>query len=146
VNVTGRITARLYISSSAEDTLFLVKLVDIYPDGYEAIIREGPAMARYAAGFDTPAPLEKGRVYALDFDLWSTAQVFNTGHKIAVIITSCAAGGQPHPYEIHPNTYEPISRDRIGQDCVVAENTIHFSANHPSHISLPVVTDKPPQE
>jgi hypothetical protein len=139
LNVTGRLRARLYVSSTAEDTLFIVKLVDIYPDGYEAILREGAAMARYANGFDDPQPLEAGRVYALDVDLWSTAQVFNRGHKIALIVTSSAAGAEQHPFEIHPNTYDPIRVEDMPTDAVVARNTLHMGGDHPSRVILPVV-------
>lgn len=153
VNVTGRITAKLYISSTAKDTQFVVKLVDIYPDGYEAVMREAPFMARYANGYDHPAPLEDGQVYELDVDLWSTANVFNKGHKIGVIVSSAAY----ESYQIHPNTYDQITLDADWQrdiknrgkpdhedpawikQSVVAENTLYLSADHPSHITLPVI-------
>ncbi len=135
VNVTGRISAKLFISSTAKDTQFIVKLVDIYPDGYEAIMREAPFMARYAKGYDQPAPLEGGKVYELDIDMWSTANVFNKGHKIGVIVCSAAK----ESYEVHPNTYEQIDLADWDEKSVVAENTIHLSAEHPSHITLPVV-------
>ncbi len=143
VNVTGRLKGKLFISSTAPDTMFIVKLVDIYPDGYEAILREGAAMARYADGFENPVPLEKGRVIELEIDLWSTANVFDTGHRIAVIVTSSAAAkeSRQHPFEIHPNTWEPVPDSEFASRAVVAENTVHFSPEYPSSLVLPIIAD-----
>ena len=80
VGITGKVWAELHVSSDAPDTMFTAKLVDIYPDGYEAVIRESAMLARYHQGLDKPAPLQTGKVYKLSMDMWSTALVFNTGH------------------------------------------------------------------
>lgn len=132
VAITGKVWAELHVSSDAPDTEFVAKLVDIHPDGYEALMRESAMLARYWQGLDKPAPMEKGKVYALKMDLWSTALVFNRGHRIAVLVTSSS-----HPaYEVHPNSYEPVmSMDKAP----VALNAIHLSADHASRLILPVV-------
>jgi len=131
VEVNGRMRAELYVSSDAPDTTFVVKLLDIYPDGYEAMMAWGPMMARYHKGFDQPEPLEKGKVYKLDIDLRSTSMVFNKGHRIGVYVASSDAGR----YAVHPNTYEPIESY---EEANVANNTIHLSAEHPSRVILPI--------
>lgn len=132
LEIAGKIRADLFISSTAPDTLFVVKLVDIYPDGQEILLRESAAMARYRNGFDKPAPLESGQVAELAFNCNSIAAVFNKGHRIGVFITSSSNPA----YEVHPNTYEPA---KSAANMVTAEQTIHISPKYPSAIILPVV-------
>ncbi|TVR52008.1 MAG: CocE/NonD family hydrolase [Puniceicoccaceae bacterium] len=131
LEVTGRMTAELFISSDVPDTTFIVKLLDIYPDGYEALIAWGPMMARYHRGFDQPEKLEEGQVYRLEIDLWSTSMVFNAGHRIGIAVTSSEAGR----FAVHPNTWDPIESY---DEAVVARNTLHLCSDHPSRILLPV--------
>jgi uncharacterized protein len=132
VGITGKIWLELHVSSDAPDTMFTMKLVDIYPDGYEAVIRESAMLSRYHGGLNKPAPLEKGKVYKLSMDCWSTALVFAKGHRIAVHISSSSDPA----YEVHPNTYEQVNSI---DEARVANNTVHLSAKHPSKLILPVV-------
>jgi predicted acyl esterase len=132
VGITGKIFAEIHVSSDCSDTMFTAKLVDIYPDGYEAVIRDSAMLARYSQGLDKPAPLEKGKVYKLKMDLWSTALVFNKGHRIGIYVSSSSDPA----YEVHPNTYEPVQSIA---DAKVAQNTVQLSADHPSRLILPVV-------
>ena len=133
LEITGKIRADLYISTDVADTEFVVKLIDIHPDGYEMMIRESAILGRYAEEFHgRPAPLEKGQVYQLKMDLRSTAILLDKGHRLAVLVTS---GSKPE-YEVHPNTFEPaMSFDKSP----VAHQVIHLSSRHPSCITLPVV-------
>ena len=133
LEVTGKIRADLYISTDVTDTEFVVKLIDIHPDGYEMLIRESAILGRYAEEFHgRPAPLEKGHVYQLKMDMRSTAILLDKGHRLAVLVTS---GSRPE-YEVHPNTFEPVmSFDKSP----VAHQVLHLSSRHPSCITLPVV-------
>lgn len=132
LEIGGELRADLFVSTDVPDTLFVVKVADVYPDGYEAIVREGAFMGRYAGGFDSPQPLKKDEVYRLQFGLKNTAIVFNRGHRIAVYVTSSSKGA----YEVHPNSYEQVmSYD----NSPTAHNTIHLSAEHPSCVILPAV-------
>lgn len=131
VEINGRMRARLYVSSDAPDTTFMVKVLDIYPDGYEAMVSHGTLMARYHDSFEEPEKLQPGKVYELDIDLWSTSLVFDEGHRIGIYVTSADAGR----FVVHPNTWEAIESYDEAQ---VAHNTIHLSAEHPSHVILPV--------
>jgi predicted acyl esterase len=132
LEVTGRVWVELYVSTDVPDTTFMVKLLDIYPDGYEAMIAHGVIMARYHNGFDRPEPLEKGRAYKLTVDLWSTAIVFAEGHRIGIYVTSSDAGR----FAVHPNSYEPVESY---EGAPVAHNTVHVSCKYPSRLILPVV-------
>lgn len=134
--ITGKVLAELHISSDVPDTTFMVKLVDIYPDGYQALVRDSAVMARYHSGPTDPAPLKKATVYRLDMDLWSTALVFNKGHRIAVQVQSSNAP----KYEVHPNTYEQVTSM---EEARVANNTLHFARGAASCIILPVVPVEP---
>ncbi len=115
--------------------MFTAKLVDVYPDGYQAVIRELAMLARYHQGLDTPAPLEKGKVYALKMDMWSTAIVFNTGHRIGLHVSSSSDPA----YEVHPNTYEPA---KSMEEARAAKNTVHTSAASASRLILPVISNE----
>ncbi len=130
--ITGNIRMALSFSSTAPDTAFIVKLIDIYPDGFEFLVRESAGMGRFASGYASPAPLEKGKVYNLDIDMWSSAIVFNKGHRIGVIVTSSSKKA----YQVHPNSFEPVTDV---SESVSAENTIHCSKEHSSELILPVI-------
>lgn len=132
LEIAGKIRVDLFVSSDAPDTLFVVKLVDIYPDGQEILLREAAAMARHHGGLDKPAPLEKGKTIRLSFPCNSIAAVFNKDHRIGVFITSSSSPA----YEIHPNTYESA---KSPADLRAANQTIHISSTTPSAIILPVV-------
>jgi putative CocE/NonD family hydrolase len=106
VAIAGHVSMELYASTDGPDTDFMVKLVDVYPDGYEAIVLDAPIRARYRFGrmpdevkMMTPNVPEK-----LCIDLWETAITFEPGHKIAIH----AASTSSTKYEINPNTGEPF--------------------------------------
>jgi hypothetical protein len=132
VEITGRVFVELFIDTDVPDTTFMAKLIDVYPDGYEALMLDSAIMARYWNGFDRPAPLEKGRVYKLTIDLFSTALVFNKGHRIAVHV----AGSNSPRYEVHPNSFEPVDSY---DNAPVAHDHVHVSSEHPSRLILPVI-------
>lgn len=134
LEITGKVRAHLYVSTDVPDCMLVVKLVDVYPDGYEALIREGAMTARFWRGLDQPEPLATGRVYKLDLDLWSTAYVFNAGHQLAVYV----AGNDAPKYEIHPHTYAPCDG---WNNAVSARHTVHLSGAHASCLILPVIAE-----
>ena len=132
VEVTGRVIARLHVSSDCPDTDFTVKLTDVYPDGRSMLLTDGILRARYRESFERETLLEPGKVYELSVDLWSTSIVFNRGHRIRVDVSSSNA---PR-FEPNPNTGAPWCEN---PETRVATNTLHLSAEHPSQIILPVV-------
>ncbi|NLI01447.1 MAG: CocE/NonD family hydrolase [Chthonomonadales bacterium] len=133
VEVTGRVTVRLYASSDAPDTDFAAKLCDVYPDGRSFNVCEGILRARFRKSFSKPELMEAGKVYRFDVDLWSTSIAFNKGHRIRVLVTSSNAPG----WDPNPNTGEPFrSSSRIRS----ARNTIYVGGARASHVVLPVMT------
>jgi predicted acyl esterase len=134
LEVTGRITARLYVSSDCPDTDFTVKLTDVYPDGRSMLVTDGVLRARFRESFEQEKLLEPGEVVEIPVDLWSTSLVFNKGHRLRVAVSSSNA---PR-FDPNPNTGHGFRAD---QERRVATNTLHMSEKHPSHIVLPLYRD-----
>jgi hypothetical protein len=131
MEVTGRVSVRLWASSDAPDTDFFAKLCDVYPDGRSINVCEGQVRARFRDGVDRERPPKPGKVAAYDIDLWSTSMVFNRGHCLRVQIASSSSPG----YDPNPNTGEGFRASSRQQ---VATNSIWLARSRPSHIRLPV--------
>jgi predicted acyl esterase len=131
LEVTGRITAKLFVSSDCPDTDFTVKLCDVYPDGRSMLVTDGIQRASVRNDLTNCEPLEPGKVYELNVDLWSTSLVFAKGHSIRVAVSS---SNSPR-FEPNANTGEPHPSPGKSR---VATNTLHLSAGRPSHILLPL--------
>lgn len=139
VVVAGPIEMELFASTDVPDTDFVVKLVDIYPDGYEALILDYPVRARFRNG-QKPGDVEMmtpGEVEKLVIDMWSTAQTFEAGHRIGIHITS---SNYPR-FAVNPNNDAPL--DDTDTPAQTANNTIYFDAERSSAMVLPVVTEGP---
>jgi putative CocE/NonD family hydrolase len=134
VEWTGRIRADLYISSTARDTDFIVRISDVYPDGRSILICDYPARARYHEGFDHEALLEPGKTYKLEFDVGWISQVFAKGHSIRGTI---ASSGAPL-YEPNPQNGGPLTIE-FPPDAAKATNTIYHNRAHASRITAPIV-------
>ena len=132
VEVTGRLIAKLVITSNRLDTDFAVKLTDVYPDGTSLLIADGLARCRARKGVDRIALLEPGKPTEIKVDLWSTSMVFNKGHRIRVAVTS---SNYPK-YDVNVNTGWPgVPLAPV----LPAHNEILCSKAHASHIVLPIV-------
>ena len=134
LDVIGPVSATLYASSSAPDTDFTAKLVDVHPDGTAMILTDGILRARYRDSLTEPSPLLAGEIHKLKIDLWATANRFKAGHCIRLEVSS---SNFPR-FDRNTNTGGVIAREALS-DCRVARNTIYHDAEHPSHILLPVV-------
>jgi hypothetical protein len=130
---TGRVKAELFVSSTAQDTDFIVRISDVYPDGRSILIVDYPWRARYREGFDREVLMEPGEVYKLAFPVGWLSQIFNTGHRIRVTI---ASSGAPL-YEPNPQTGQPLTIE-FPEDAVKATNTIHHGSAYASRIIAPV--------
>jgi putative CocE/NonD family hydrolase len=135
VEVTGPITATLYMSSSAKDTDFTVKLVDVYPDGTAFNVQEGILRARYREGFEKKAWMKPGEVYEVKVDIHATCNYFGPGHKIRVEVSSSNFPRFDRNLNTGGNNYDET-------EGVVAKNTLHHSERYPSHIVLPVIPER----
>lgn len=135
--IAGPVEMELYVSTDVLDTDFVVKLVDIYPDGYEALILDYPIRARFRNGSrpDDVEMMTPGAVEKLVIDMWATAQTFEKGHRVGVHVTS---SNYPR-FAVNPNNGAAL--DDTDTPPEVAENTIHLDAERPSAIRLPVVAN-----
>ena len=129
--VTGPIVVQLWACTSAPDTDFVARLVDVFPDGRSFNLTDGIVRARYRDG-DASVLLEPGRAYLFMIDLWATTNVFKAGHCIRLQVTS---SNFPR-WDRNPNTGHAFGQDA---DLRTAEQTILHDADHPSHVLLPIV-------
>jgi putative CocE/NonD family hydrolase len=134
VEVTGEISATLFATSSAADTDWMVRLVDLFPDGQAFQVVDGIMRARYRHSRTRPAALTGGQVERYEIDLWATSLVFDRGHRIGVVISS----SNFPKYDRHPNVYADL-RKTTEADFVTATQTVYHSAAFPSAIHLPIV-------
>jgi putative CocE/NonD family hydrolase len=132
VTVVGPVKVRLHAASSARDTDFTAKLVDVHPDGTAINLADGIVRARYRESATTPTLLEPGRVYQFEIDLAATATTFLRGHRIRLEI---ASNNFPW-YDRNPNTGGDLARETKMQ---VADQTVYHAARYPSSLSLLVL-------
>ncbi len=135
VEVTGPIEAVLYVSSSTKDTDFTAKLVDVSPDGRAYNIQEGIMRARYRAGYDKKVSMSPDQVVELRIDMFATSNYFAPGHRIRLEVSS---SNFPR-FDRNLNTG---GRNYDESEWVVAQQTVHHSAEYPSHIILPVIPQR----
>src|SRR4029079_13845861 len=124
----------LFASSSARDTDFTGKLVDVFPDGRAIILTEGILRARYRASFTEPKLLEPDTIYELPLNLWATANVFLPGHRIRLEVSS---SNFPR-FARNSNTGGDI-RHQTAAQYQAAINRIMHDAAHPSCLILPII-------
>jgi putative CocE/NonD family hydrolase len=138
IEVTGPIEVRLWIASSAPDTDFTAKLVDVYPPsedwphGFAMNVTDGILRVRYRDSWAHPAPMVPGEVYAIRITPFPTSNLFKRGHRLRLDISS---SNFPH-FDINPNTGEPEGR---ATRLETASNVVFVDAGRPSHIILPVI-------
>ena len=130
--VTGPITVTLHASSSARDTDFTAKLVDVTPSGYARNLTDGIIRARYRKLREPASLLQPGQVYEYTIDLWATSNVFKKGHQIRVEISS---SNFPR-FDRNMNTGEAIGTD---SSFVSALQSVYHTAEYPSCVTLPIV-------
>lgn len=132
LEVTGPVRLEFFAASSAVDTDFTAKLLDVAPDGTAINLTEGILRARYRDSQTTPALLKPAQTYSLSIDLWATSNVFRTGHKIRLEVSS---SNFPR-FDRNLNTGEPAANS---SKLATATNTILHDKSHPSALILPVV-------
>jgi uncharacterized protein len=130
--ITGPISLELFAKSTAVDTDFTAKLVDVAPDGFAQNLTEGIIRARHRDSQEKPALMNPGQVYKFTIDLWSTSNVFLKGHVLRLEVSS---SNFPR-FDRNLNTGEPTG---AGEHFAPATNTIYHDAEHPSALVLPVV-------
>lgn len=134
MEVTGPVTLKLFASSSARDTDFITKLIDVYPDGRSINMTEGVIRARFRENvWGKPKLMTPGQVYEFTIDMQVTSNVFKKGHRLRVDIMSSN-------FPLWDRNLNTGNNPATDTTIKVAEQTIYHDAEHPSHIVLPVVS------
>jgi hypothetical protein len=118
VEWTGKVRAKLWVSSTAKDTDFIVRVTDVYPDGRSILLIDYVRRSRYREGYEKEVFMEPGKVYPVAFDVGWLSQVFNKGHQIRV-------------------TGEPLTLDPPATT-VVAKNAVYHDRKNESRVMAPV--------
>ena len=132
LEVTGPLTVVLYAASSATDTDFTAKLVDVRPDGYAQNIADGIVRARYRDSLSQPTLLTPDEPYEFRIDLWATSHVFLPGHRLRVEVSS---SNFPR-FDRNLNTG---GDQATGTQFQTAQQTVLHNKEFRSHIVLPVI-------
>jgi putative CocE/NonD family hydrolase len=135
VEVTGPLKVVLHAASSAKDTDFSAKLVDVYPDGKAYNVQEGILRARFREGFTKKVWMKSGEVYEIPIDLEATSNYFGPGHRIRIEVSSSNFPRFDRNLNTGGKNYDETK-------WVTAENQVHHSAAHASYILLPVIPER----
>lgn len=142
VVIAGPIDVVLFASSSAVDTDFTAKLIDVYPPtedfpaGFDMNLSDALVRASYRDDRATRDLIEPGKVYRLVIRPFATANVFKKGHRIRLDVSS---SNFPR-FDVNPNTGEPLGENRRA---VAADNTVYHDAARASHVLLPLLPGRP---
>ncbi len=134
LEVTGPLSVVLHAATSAADTDWTAKLVDVHPDGTALNVADGIIRARYRQGTDASRPAEPGQPQEYTISLAATSQVFKAGHAIRIDI---ASSNFPR-FDRNPGN-GTLSADATEADLTVQEQTVFHDAGRPSRIVLPVI-------
>jgi hypothetical protein len=138
IEVTGEISVKLWIASSAVDTDFTAKLIDVYPpnddypEGYHLNLSDSIIRCRYRNSWEREELMTPGEIYPVTIALAPTSNLFKAGHRIRIDISS---SNFPR-FDLNPNTGEPMGRHTHS---IVAHNAVYCDAEHPSQVVLPII-------
>ena len=136
--VTGPISVQLWIASTAVDTDFTAKLLDIYPpssdypEGYALNLTDGIIRAKFRDSWEEPELLEPGVIYPVTIQLFPTSNLFVQGHRIRLDVSS---SNFPR-FDVNGNTGE---NPGVSSVKIPAQNSVYHDPDHPSHAALPVI-------
>jgi uncharacterized protein len=135
--VTGPVSLELYAKSSAVDTDFEAKLVDVWPNGFSQNLTEGIIRARYRDSREKPELINPGQVYKLSIDMWATSNVFKKGHVLRLEVSS--SNFPRFDRNLNTGATRSLKSTESGSAFVSATNVVLHDAEHPSALVLPVV-------
>lgn len=132
LTIAGKLTVRLYVTSTAYDTDFTAKLTDVYPDGRSILIADGIVRTRLRGSPRFEKLITPDKVYGLEIDLGHIAYQFSSGHRIRLAISS---SNSPR---FEPNPNAPFSFHKHKRS-FVAVNTVYYGGSKASFLRLPVI-------
>ena len=139
VEITGGIQVFIWVSSSAIDTDFTAKLIDVYPssddykDGYHLNLSDSIIRCRYRNGFNKADMMNLGDLYKIRISLPPISNLFKANHRIRIDISS---SNFPR-FDVNPNTGEDMGKHTY---MAKATNPVYIGKNHLSHVVLPVIS------
>lgn len=133
--ICGPMTVRLFAATSARDTDWTAKVLDVHPGGYAQRLNDGIVRARFRRSMWQEAPIEPGQAYEYDIDVWSTCIELQAGHRIRLEIASSAFP----KFDRNLNTGQPLFTETHS---VVAEQTVFHEPGRASYLLLPIVPPK----
>ncbi|MBS1920817.1 MAG: CocE/NonD family hydrolase [Bacteroidetes bacterium] len=149
VNITGRLRANLFVSTTGSDADFIVKLIDVLPDdepnpdpnprnfqmgGFERMVRAEVFRGKFRNSYEKPQPFIPGKIEKVSFDLNEVAHVFKKGHRIMVQVQSSwfpIVDRNPQKFMKIPEAHD--------SDFQKATIRIYHDVGHPSNIMLPII-------
>jgi uncharacterized protein len=143
LTVTGNLTARIFAATSGTDADWIVKLIDVYPDqwpkdpsmgGFQLMVANDVLRGRFRKSFETPSPLEPGKVEEFVVDLHALDHRFLKGHRVMVHVQSTWFP----VIDRNPQTFVPSIFEAKDADYRAATHKVHRSKRYPSHLELPV--------
>ena len=132
IEVTGPLEFHLFASSSCKDTDFIIKLVDVYPDGRAFNVVDGITRAQHRNSFYTSEYLNPGEIMEFIIRLGHTSQLFCRGHRMRIDITS----SNFPTFDRNMNTGNKIGEDMKGKPAL---QVIYHQTEHASYIDLPMI-------
>ena len=141
IEITGPINVTIWASSTAIDTDFTVKLVDVYPvnedfpQGYAMNLSDSIIRARFRNNWEKERFMNTGEIYEFKIIMNPISNLFLAGHRIRLDVSS---SNFPR-FDVNPNTGEPVGKHT---HTITACNTIYFNVNNPSHIELPLIVSE----
>lgn len=133
--IAGPVSAVIYAASSAKDTDWFVRLVEVNDKGELFQLVEGKIRARFRESSQEPTLLEPGRVYPYTIDCWQTGITIQRGHRLRVEVASAS-------FPMFSRNLNTGGHNEMETDYVAAEQTVYHSAEHPSHVLLPMIPAK----
>jgi uncharacterized protein len=134
LEVTGPVEAVIFASSTADDTDFTVKLVDVHPDGTPINLLEGIQRASYKDSNEKPIPIVPGKIYEYRFHVGSTSNLFKQGHKIRIEISSSNFPA----FDLNLNSFR-IDKAGTYSDVKLATQKVYHDEKHPTRLILPII-------
>jgi hypothetical protein len=132
LTIVGPVSAVLYASSSAKDTDWFMRLIQVGKDGKLFPLAEGKIRARFRESMSAPKPLEPGKVYEYGLDLWQTGITLSAGYRLRVEVASAS-------FPLWSRNLNTGGHNERETEFVAAEQVIYHDASRPSHVLLPVI-------
>jgi putative CocE/NonD family hydrolase len=132
LEVTGPVKVILHVSTSAPDTDFTAKLVDVFPSGHARNLTDGILRLRYRQSLEKPVPAHAGEIYVITIDAGVTSNVFKAAHRVRLEVSS---SNFPR-FDRNPNTGRAVAEETELRGALQA---VYHDRGRPSHVLLPVI-------